>query len=73
MTWNLVLPKQSQTVEVWAAKAYGQEAGGLEGFGNHFRVGLQIEYLGDSHKQEVVHPTQWFLEAKHGNEAKSHE
>lgn len=45
MTESLVESKESQTVEVWEAEAYGQDAGVLEGFGNYFRVGLQTDIL----------------------------
>lgn len=45
MTESLVESKASSTVKVWAAEAYGQEASVLEGFGNYFRVGLQIDIL----------------------------
>lgn len=38
-------------MKVSVAKAYGQDVGGLEGFGNHFKVGLKLECLGD--KPEV--------------------
>lgn len=45
VTESLVESKESQIVKVWEAEDYGQDAGVLEGFGNYFRVGLQIDVL----------------------------
>lgn len=40
-TASPVGPIESSTMIVWVAKALGQEAAGLVGFGKHLNVGLQ--------------------------------